>query len=471
MVSIPGVFSVVEFGACGDGRANDTKALQAAIDACAKGGGGRVLVSPGTYRTGTIYLRDHVELHLLAGAILLGSSSRDDYNPDDIYPENQAFGVERVTAAHLVIGYGIVHASITGNGTIDGNSGAFFDSLPNDKRADGYRLKRANFPIPDWRPGQMLWFCNCRDVAVRDVALRNSPYWTLMFFGCEDVRVRGLRITSPPETQNGDGIDVDCCHDVTISDCLIATGDDCITLRGNSKRLGREQACENVAVSNCVLRTPCNCVRVGVGDGHVRNCSLTNLIMTDARTGINVVSRYSERSLRGTLIENISFANLTMDVTVPLQVTHGLDPAADAGIRNLSVRSVRARATAGSYIGGNPDNPVRGVCLQDWDVEIEGGTDNEAYVESVPYPYRVAGNAGMEGTPALPAVLYARHTLGLRMQNFRVQWGGRLGKVWRHALWLEDGVGIEPPDPSPAAPPVGGGSSAVRMVRCVKPPR
>lgn len=471
---LPGLFPVNLFGAKGDGLANDTAALQAAIDACGKGGGGQVLVPPGTYRTGTLHLRDRVDLHLLAGATLLGSPDRADYNADDIYPESQAFTVENVTAAHLIIGYGVTGAAITGNGTIDGNSGVFFGPLPADKPADGYRYKRANFPILDWRPGQMVWFCNCRDVAVRDVSLVNAPYWTIMFFGCEDVRVRGLRITNPPATANGDGIDVDCCRDVTISDCLIATGDDCITLRGNSARLGREQPCENVVVSNCVLRTPCNCVRVGVGDGIVRNCSLTNLVMTGARTGINVVCRYSDRSPRGTRIENISFANLTMDVVVPLHLIHSihtpdLDP--EAGVRGLSIRGVRAHAVAGSYIGGTPTNPACGVCLQDWDIHLSGGTDNESLVGEVPFPYRTDSCPGIDGRPALPAAVYARYVQGLRFLDFRVYWGENLGKVWRHAIWLEDGVAVEPPDPMPPAPPVGGGSSAVRLLRCARPPR
>jgi polygalacturonase len=466
-----GIFPVREFGALGNGVTTDTHALQEAIDACGKAGGGQVLVSPGIYRTGTLFLRDRVDLHLMAGATLLGSDARGDYNPDDVFAENQVFQSENVSGAHLIIGHGITGASITGNGSIDGNSSAFFGPLPADKPSEGYRYKRASFPILGWRPGQMIWFCKCQDISVRDVSLVNSPYWTLMFFGCDTVRVRGLRITNPPETANGDGIDVDCCRDVTISDCLIATGDDCITLRGNPRALGLDKPCENVVVSNCVLRTPCNCVRVGVGDGVVRNCSLSNLIMTEARYGINVICRYSEATPRGTRIENINFDSLTMDVIVPLQILHGAEPAADAGIRNLSIRNVRAQATAGSYIGGNPDNPARGVCLQDWDLHISGGTDNEEFVHAVPYPYRIFGHPGMDGGPALPAAIYARYVLGLRVRNVRVHWGEKLGRVWRQAMWFEDGVAVEPPEPPPPAPPVGGGSSAVRLLRCAKPPR
>ena len=88
---------------------------------------------------------------------------------------------------------------------------------------------------------------------------------------------------------NGDGIDIDCCADVTVSDCLIQSGDDCITLRGNAKALGEAaRPCEHVVVQNCVLSTPCNAIRIGVGDGVVRDCSLSNIIVKDSRTGISI---------------------------------------------------------------------------------------------------------------------------------------------------------------------------------------
>jgi polygalacturonase len=92
---------------------------------------------------------------------------------------------------------------------------------------------------------------------VRDVKLFNSPYWTLFLLGCEDIQIRGLLIENPPATANGDGIDIDCCKNVTISDCIIRSGDDSITLRGNVRLLGEDDwICENVVVTNCILSTP-----------------------------------------------------------------------------------------------------------------------------------------------------------------------------------------------------------------------
>ena len=100
-----GAYNVRRFGAVGDGCALDTAALQQAVDACHEGGGGTVLVPAGTYLTGTLYLKSRVTLYLSAGATLLGSSRREDYNADGVFPENRVFTTENVTGAHLVIAY------------------------------------------------------------------------------------------------------------------------------------------------------------------------------------------------------------------------------------------------------------------------------------------------------------------------------------------------------------------------------
>lgn len=230
--------SICDSGAAGDGLTLDTAAIQRAIDACHAQGGGTVVVPPGTWLTGTIFLKSHVTLHMASGATLLGSTRREDYNADDIFPENPVFSQENVTGAHLIIAYRAHDVAITGEGTIDGNSAAFFEPLPPEETTTTYRMKTRNFPIRDWRPGQMVFFCRCTNVSVRDVSLINATYWTLLLLGCRGVQVRGLRITNPPQTQNGDGLDIDCCQEVTVSDCLIHSGDDAITLRGHSRLLG-----------------------------------------------------------------------------------------------------------------------------------------------------------------------------------------------------------------------------------------
>ena len=441
----PGVFPVTCFGAVGDGSQNDTEAMQRTIDACASAGGGRVLVTPGLYRTGTLYLRDNVELHISAGGTLLGSPDRSDYSADDAFPECRAFEFERVTGAHLIIGHGLRNVAITGCGTIDGNSRAFFDGLEHAEQPASYRYSTWNASLREWRPGQMIWLCRCRDVAVRDIRLRNSTYWSLMLYGCEDVRIRGLNIRNPPATPNGDGIDIDCSRNVTVSDCIIVTADDCITLRSDPSALGEARACEHVTVTNCLLSTPANCIRVGVGDGEIRNCSFNNLDFIDSRVGINMVSRYPRVGKRGTLIENIAFSDLSMDTILALQALHGANTQPGAGFRHVSFTNVRAYVTAGAYVGGNADNYARGFSFRDWDLHCGNEVKHPEAVDRVRYPDPIEGCTGADGERILPAALYARHVDDLQARNVRVHRSQALQRTWLRDTWFEQCLNVEQP--------------------------
>jgi polygalacturonase len=424
-----GVYNVREFGAVGDGETPDTEAIQAAINACAESGGGMVLVPPGTWLTGTIYLKSHVNLHLQAGARLLGSARREDYNPDDVFPENPVFSQETVTGAHLVIAYQAERVSITGQGIIDGNSMAFFEALAPDEVTDTYRNKDRNFTVRNWRPGQMVFFCRCKDVTVRDISLNDSPYWTLLLLGCTRARIRGLSITNPPQTPNGDGIDIDCCQDVTVSDCVITSGDDSITLRGHSALLGdHAQSCRNVAVSNCVLSTPCNAIRVGVGDGEVRECTLSNIVIRESRTGIRFNSAYSERSAHGATLENIHFSNITMDVVMPINMVLGVHAKPPGAISNISLSHLNVTARQGLYLCGNPGHRIEDIRFNDLRIELRGNEVDPEFVGDVPKT---------TGTMEVPAAVCAREMSGLRLSDLRVVWGD-VGDGWRSAVEIED---------------------------------
>lgn len=449
-----GVYDVRDFGAAGDGVALDTDAIQSAIDACHEAGGGTVLVSPGIYVTGTIYLKSDVNLHLSSGARLLGSERREDYNADDVFPENPVFSRENVTGAHLIIAYRAERVSITGEGTIDGNSPAFFESLPPEETTSTYRKKSRNFPIREWRPGQMVFFCRCREVSVRDVTLVNSPYWTMLLLGCTGVRVRGLRISNPPQTQNGDGLDIDCCQDVTVSDCIITSGDDSITLRGHSKLLGEHaQACRNVAVSNCVLSSPCNAIRVGVGDGEVRDCTISNIIVRESRTGISFNSAYSERAEHGTVLDNIHFSNITMDVILPVNMVLGVHAKPPGAIRNISLSQMHVLARQGLHICGNSGHRIEEIDLRDLHLRLTGNDVDPEFVGDAPKT---------AGTMEVPAAVFAREVSGLRIDGMQVRWT-EAGENWRSAIEMEDCDSVALTRIDAEAPP--GGGEVLRSTR------
>jgi len=102
------------------------------------------------------------------------------------------------------------------------------------------------------------------------------------------VKVRGLTSRTPAQSRNGDGIGIDCCEHVTVSDCRIATGDDALTLRANTAALGFDKPCRHVTVSDCVLSSTTCAIRVGVGDGVVRDCAISGVVVPAARTGVSV---------------------------------------------------------------------------------------------------------------------------------------------------------------------------------------
>ena len=360
-----GAFDVRAFGAKGDGRTKDTIAIQSAIDAAEKAGGGTVEVPAGVYLIGSIFLKDNIDLHIGAGATLKGSPDKADYNAVDVCPQNGVCLPESSFGAHLVLCIEKSNVTVRGPGAIDGNSMAFIV----DEKCSPWPRGQAGIP---WRPSQMLYFVESRNVRVMDLTLRDSPYWTCFLHGCTGVSVRGLDISTrrrPIHTHNGDGIDIDCCQYVTVSDCRISTADDCITLRASGSRLKRQQDCAYIAIANCVLSTPCNGVRVGVGDGRIHDATFDNIVVHDTRTAIDIVSSWSKAS-RGVDIQDLRFSNMQIDCCDFLHLYPRY--AKDRVIRNVTFSGVTGRTLISSFASGTAEAPLRGIRFKD--VELTHGT-------------------------------------------------------------------------------------------------
>ncbi len=346
--------SILNFGAIADGATLNTTAIQKAIDETAAQGGGQVVVPAGTFVTGTLRLKDNIDLHLEPGALLVASKNMDDYNPPDEYPQNWGSTVEQWRGAHLIIAIGRKNVSITGRGTIDGSGDFFFE--PPAKRplrnnyawAWGFRVSRDKEML---RPGQMLVFCECQNVLVSGVTIRNSPCWCCYLIGCQDAVVEKLIIRNPPDAANTDGIDIDCCQNVMVSNCNIETGDDAITIRGHERVLGgKHSPCENVTITNCVLGCSVCAFRIGVGSGTIRNVAISNIAIRRSARGFLVQSAYS--SSIGVDIYDISVSNIRFDNTAcPVKIIAG-SPETTATIHDISFDGLRGNCYANIQVIG-----------------------------------------------------------------------------------------------------------------------
>jgi len=368
-------FDVTDYGAHPDGKSVNTAAIQAAVDACSAAGGGIVVIPPGIYLTGTVFLKSNLTLRLESGAVLRGSPDLSDYCADDAYAQNAACPREGWCGAHLLVAVEQENITLTGPGAIDGNCYAFYDEPKERDWAGGLcwsRGIRGTDPAKaELRPGQMVVFVQCCGVRVESLTLRNSPCWTCFFHGCRDVHVHSLTIDNPVDGLNTDGIDIDCCSQVTVSDCIIRTGDDGITLRASGRRLKDQSAvCEDVAVTNCILDTSVCGFRIGVGSGVIRNASISNIVLRYAGIGFLLQSSYGKPG-QGVTIENISVDGVRgRQVGHPVKITAGAEETGGAKIRRIDFRGIRVECCGGMEIRGSADLQPDGIAFRDCSFDV-----------------------------------------------------------------------------------------------------
>ena len=389
--------SVKDCGAVGDGVTLDTKAIQAAIDSVAAQGGGVVEVPAGVYLTGSIWLRDNIDLHLNPGAVIKGSPDLKDYCDENCCSQNEAEikGGDYISGGHLIMGVGVRNVSITGSGRIDGNSDAFLLD-ENGKRWS----KKSKIP---GRPGQMIWFVDSQDIRIKDVEIADSPYWSLFILNCDRVWIDGCYVHTRRKdyhTFNGDGIDIDRCRYVTISNCRIDTSDDCITLRASAAhKLADPHDCEWVTVTNCNLSSSCNAIRLGVGEGNIHDAVFSNLTISDTKQAFNIVAAYV-RGNRGTDIYGIRFNNIRVQANELVRIHHMHSPAAiikdivfdgiSGSVKYTSKLWAKQAAPFADIIFRNVDVATEVECVNA-KIKIEGGLIAKKKLSSKDLKARIEG--------------------------------------------------------------------------------
>ncbi len=339
--------------------------IQQAIDAVHAGGGGRVVLEAGVHPYATIYLKSNVELHLTAGARLQGSSNPSDYDDFSTELPNSPEGSRKCLLAAL----DAENIAVTGPGEINGAGPDFYDrNVP-----EGSFFAKPPHPRP-----RMVQFYRCRNIRLEDTSFIDSPGWTMWLADCENVNIHRVKVEGNQQMINNDGIDIDACRNVSVSDSFFKTGDDCFILRAIPKSPDREPVCENVTMTNCVLDSRCQGIRVGCpSDGTIRNCTFSNLVINGRGNGININNpkRYLRQGCQGNMnLHDVTFNNLTINSgRVPIWIN------VEEGIRlrslgRMTFSNIRIKAPQPIRLDGCPETYIENVRFSEIYAEISGNT-------------------------------------------------------------------------------------------------
>ena len=407
--------SVAEFGAKADGISLDTEAIQRAIDKVNSSGGGTVFFPSGSYLSGTIYLKNNVSLNFDAGSVLLGSTNLDDY-PETIC-EYRSY-TDNYTVRSLIYAEKLKIISILGRGTLDGQGAAFKERRTQD---NPYKL----------RP-YMIRMIECEDITVRDVTIINSPMWVQHYIACEDLVIDGITVNSFV-AGNNDGIDIDSCDKVRISNCDIYSGDDAIVLKATSNR-----PCKNVTVTNCVLSTHCNAFKLGTeSNGGFENITFSNSTIYDTR-----LAGIALEMVDGGLLERVTINNIAMNnvgTAIFMRLGNRARPYSSEGpgggrgtwvrkeglvrpgmgsLRKVVISNVQAMdiGDTGCSITGLPGHAIEEVTLENIRIDFKGGGTADLVAREIPENEEKYPEHSMFGK--LPSYgFFVRHAKNLKFDN------------------------------------------------------
>ena len=423
-----------------DGKTLCTQQLQQAIDHIHQKGGGRFILTKGSYLSGGLMLRSGVELFIEEGATLLGSTNPYDYQPinmshtDDTRNDNASMA--------LLMADGAEHISITGSGTIDGQGLALalnIDSLHHTgERVDPHYNQRRQRPSETARP-KLLFIHRCKDIQVTGIKLRNSANWGLSFHLSEQVLLRHLNIENRAYWNN-DGIDLTDCKHVLVADCMINSADDGVCL----KSYHAHSECYDIEIARLDIRSSASAVKFGTASwGGFRKIHVHDIKVRDTFRSAIAIESVDGAQIDSIVVERINAKNTGNPIFMRLGQRAG---ERKGSLRNATIRDFSCEVPFGrpdeaydlrgpevdffhnpfpSSICGVPDNRIENITLENINIQYPGrASKGMAYMPlwrkgDVPEQINKYPEFTMFGE--LPSWgFYVRHVDGIRFKDIHL---------------------------------------------------
>jgi polygalacturonase len=378
-------FPVTQFGAKADGSTDATAAIRAAIEACAKAGGGRVVVPAGDYLTGALHLKSGVNLHLAKGATLRFSTDPAAYLP---VVKTRFEGVELMNYSPLIYAYGQRNIAITGEGTLDGQASDlnWWKWKGGQKVAEGTQradrdllMKQAEDGVPVeqrvYGAGHFLRpsFIEPYEssvILIEGVTIRNAPFWVIHPTLSSHVTIRGVTVIS--HGPNNDGADPESSTDVLIDNATFDTGDDCIAIKSGRNADGRRvnRPSERIVVRNSTMRAGHGGVTIGSEvSGSVRDVFVHDTTMSSPELERGI--RLKTNAVRGGVIENVFVRDVKIGevgsaIDIDMLYEEGARGAYKPVIRNVRIEGLTAeKADYALFLRGLPSSPMQDITVSD----------------------------------------------------------------------------------------------------------
>ena len=359
-------FNIADFGARNDGITLNTDAIQRAIDAAHKAGGGVVLVPRGRFLCGVIHLKSKVRLHLHEEAVLLASSDRAHYGPS-------------MQASPWILTEDAQQVGITGSGLLDGQCDALIQDIyvklrggtlqdPEWKRFNPWHQRR---PSERNRP-RMIEFRRCDSVTIRGVRIQNGTSWIQDYRECSRVLIEGIDVFSNTFLNN-DGIDLTDCRDAVVRNCRVNAADDGICLKSSNRNLG----CENILIEDCSVRSSASAIKLGTAS----HGGFRNITVRDIRIHDTYRSAVAIESVDGGNVENINISDIRAINTGNaffIRLGHRNADSVQGHMRGITIRDMRVEVPRGK--------PDRGYFMEGPELLIPSGDDPERIHPGTGFP-------------------------------------------------------------------------------------